>query len=179
VIYAMAGESGNHGDITVNLVVLLGSQLKGKPCRVRTKDTKVRSGPSPVTRRTMAGLYSYPDVVVICDEPDYHDAHQDVILNPTVIIEVLSESTEGFDRGEKFKRFQRWNPTLKDYLLVSQDQPQIDHFTRQADGKWTYEYTTGLSERVYVASIQCTLPLAEVYERVVFPPMETESAAAG
>ena len=91
----MAGESGEHGDITVNLVIALGNQLKGTPCRARTKDTKVRSGPSPRGHQNTSGLYSYPDVVVVCGEPEYHDAFTDVILNPTVILEVLSPSTEG------------------------------------------------------------------------------------
>src|SRR5258708_35761417 len=78
-IYAMAGESGEHGDISVNLIASLATQLKGTPCRARTKDTKVRSGPAPRSRQSSAGLYSYPDIVVICGEPEYHDAHTDVI----------------------------------------------------------------------------------------------------
>jgi len=168
-IYAMAGESGEHGDVSVNLVITLGSQLKGKPCRVRSKDTKVRSGPSPKARRSTSGLYSYPDVVVVCDEPEYHDAHTDVILNPKVIVEVLSPSTEAFDRGEKCKRYQTWNPTLSDYLLVSQDQPQIEHFSKQADGSWSYNRYTGLEISFVIASIGCTLKLADVYDRIVFP----------
>src|SRR5579862_826762 len=133
-IYAMSGESGEHGDITVNCVVSLGSQLKGKPCRARSKDTKVRSGPTLKAGETTRFLFSYPDIVVACGEPKYLDAHTDVILNPTAIVEVLSPSTEAFDRGEKFNRYQTWNPTLTDYLLVSQDSPQVEHFVRQKDG---------------------------------------------
>jgi len=166
-ILAMAGESGEHGDITVNLVVTLGTQLKGTPCRARTKDTKVRSGPSVL--HGTSGLFSYPDIVVICGEPSYHDAHRDVILNPTAIIEALSPSTEAFDRGLKFHRYQTWNPTLTDYLLVSQDQPQIEHFSRQDNGTWAYQRHTGLDATVHIPSIKCTLKLADVYDRVVFP----------
>ncbi len=169
-VFAMAGESGEHGDITVNMVISFGNQLKGGPCRARTKDTKVCSGPILTAGETSRGLFSYPDIVVICDEPQYHDNFRDVILNPKVIIEALSASTEAFDRGEKFTRYQTWNPTLTDYLLVSQDKPQIEHFTRQADGSWNYRLTTGLEATVEIASIKCKLKLAEVYERVAFSP---------
>jgi len=168
-IYAMADESGEHGDISANVAGSLVSQLKGTPCRARIKDTKVRSGPAPRSRQSTAGLYSYPDIVVICDEPEYHDAHTDVILNPTALVEVLSPSTEAFDRGEKFDRYQVWNPTLKDYVLVSQDRPHIDHYSRQADGSWSYRSHTGREASVVISSIQCTLKLADVYDRVVFP----------
>src|SRR5437763_1371764 len=109
-IYAMAGESDRHGIISVNLVALLVVQLRGGPCSVRTKDTKVRSGPIPMSGAATKGMFSYPDVLVICKEPEYHDAFRDILLNPKAIFEVLSESTEAFDRGEKFQRFQEWNP---------------------------------------------------------------------
>lgn len=167
-IYAMAGESHAHGDISTNIVGLLHSQLRGKPCRARTKDTKVRSGPTPLPGKSMSGLFSYPDVLVICGEPEYHDAHEDIVLNPTTIVEVLSESTEAFDRGEKFRRYQQWNPSLCDYILVSQDRPQVEHYTRQPDGTWSYQRIEGLENEVVIRSIQCVLKLAEVYERVVF-----------
>ncbi|MGL6094879.1 MAG: Uma2 family endonuclease, partial [Fimbriiglobus sp.] len=119
---AMAGESGAHADISFNLSGLIYSQLRGTPCRGRMKDTKVRSGkPGPWNPRSTVGMFSYPDVVVICGEVEYHDDHRDVITNPSVIIEVLSPSTELFDRKEKFARYRSWNPTLTDYVLVSQD----------------------------------------------------------
>ncbi|HEV8061337.1 MAG TPA: Uma2 family endonuclease [Gemmataceae bacterium] len=167
-IYAMAGESPVHGDISTNIVITLGSQLKGRLCRVPSKDTKVRSGPVLSAGETTRGLCSYPDVLVICGEPEYHDAAKDVVLNPQVILEVLSPSTEAFDRGEKFNRMQTWNPTLSDYLLVSQDRPQIEHFVRQPDGRWSYCRTIGLDASTMIASIQCTLKLADVYDRIVF-----------
>ncbi len=167
-IYAMAGESPAHADITVNLVSILANQLRGTPCRVRTKDTKVRSGPILSAGNTTRGLFSYPDLVVICGQPEYHDAGGDVVLNPKVILEVLSESTEAFDRGEKFTRLQTWNPTLTDYLLVSQSQPQIEHYIRQADDSWSYRRTSGLEASVAIGSISCTLKLADVYDRIVF-----------
>ena len=167
-VFAMAGESGKHGDITVNLVISVGSQLKGTPCRARTKDTKVRSGPLQKSRQNTSGLFSYPDIVVIFGEPEYHDSFADVIINPTAIIEVLSRNTEAFDRGEKFTRYQTWNPTLQDYLLVSQDEPLIEHHSRQQDGTWSCNRITGLDSSVVIASIQCTLSLVEIYDRIVF-----------
>jgi Uma2 family endonuclease len=117
---------------------------------------------------TSKGLISYPDILVVCDGPEFHDAFKDVILNPTVIIEVISPSTEQFDRGEKWTRYQTWNPTLRDNLLVSQNQPQIDHYTRQDEGKWTYQRQVGLDATVTIASIGCVLKLADVYDRVTF-----------
>lgn len=167
-IFAMAGESGEHGDISVNLAASLHAQLKGTPCRARSKDTKVRSGPSPRGHQNTSGLYSYPDLVVICGEPEYHDAFRDVILNPTVILEVLSPSTESFDRDVKFSRYKDWNPTLMEYMLVSQDRPQIEQFQRQADGSWSCQRQTGLDTSLAIPSIQVSLQLADVYDRVVF-----------
>lgn len=167
-IYAMAGESAEHADITVNLVASLVNQLKGSSCRVRSKDTKVRSGPDPKPRHGSSGLFSYPDLVVICGEPLYHDAVADVVLNPTAIIEVLSPATESFDRGEKFKRYQLWNKSLKDYLLVSQDCPQIEHYEKQGQESWIYNRTEGLEASVVIQSINCKLTLLDVYDRISF-----------
>lgn len=176
-VYAMAGESLEHSDICTNLVGELHSQLKGTPCRVCSKDTKVRSGPAPQQRRQRRGLFSYPDLVVLCGEPQYHDTYRDVVLNPAVIIEVLSPSTEAFDRGEKFLRYQTWNPTLTDYLLVSQSQPLVEHFSRQLDGSWSYHVYQGVEQSLRIPSIACTLTLVEVYDRLVFPVEPLEDLA--
>jgi Uma2 family endonuclease len=100
-IYLMAGESEAHGIICTNLTAEIANQLKGTPCRAFSKDTKVRSGPIPKTRYAAEGLYSFPDLVVVCDKAQYLDEHKDVLINPRVIIEVLSPSTEAFDRTEK------------------------------------------------------------------------------
>jgi Uma2 family endonuclease len=166
-IFAMAGETRPHGTITMNLAGVVHGQLKGTRCQGFIKDTKVRSGRIPLPGWSMEGFFSYPDIVVVCGELEFHDAFRDIILNPKVIIEVLSESTEAFDRGEKFRRYQIWNPTLSDYLLVSQERAQIELFTRQPDDEWTYRLTSGLDAVVTVSSIQCTLKLADVYDRVV------------
>ncbi len=174
-IYKMAGESGEHGDISANLVAMLVNQLRGTPCRARTKDTKIRSGPLPVNPRNVRGLYSYPDLVVICGEPEYLDDHRDVVINPKVIIEVLSDSTYNFDRVIKFERYRVWSKTLTDYLLVSQAQPAIEHFELKENGEWIYHPYHGLDGEVTIKSIKCSLPMAEIYDRVVFP--ETKEAA--
>ena len=110
----------------------------------------------------------FTDVVVICDEPQYLDEHRDVVTNPKIIIEVLSPTTEAFDRGEKFDRYDFWNPTLSDYLLVSQDQPRVEHFIRQDDGNWTRIVYRGLKSKAALKSIGCSLKLADVYDRVQF-----------
>ena len=167
-IFAMAGESLAQGRISVNIVISLGSQLKGTPCGVLTKDTKVRSGPILSAGETTRCLFSYPDVLVVCGEPEFHDALQDIILNPKVIFEVLSEGTEAFDRGEKFTRLRTWNPSLTDYLLVSQDRPRIEHFKLQEDGSWLFRETTGLEGSAQIPSIGCILKMVDVYDRVTF-----------
>lgn len=168
-LYAMAGESLNHGTICTNIVGTLQAQLRGTPCRLLSKDMKVRSSPLLHTARLRKGIFSYPDGVIVCDEPLFHDAHRDVLLNPRVILEVLSPSTEAFDRGLKFLRYQTWNPTLSDYVLVSQEAPIIEHFIRRNDGSWSYYVHQGLERQVSIASVGCTLRLADVYDRIVFP----------
>jgi Uma2 family endonuclease len=171
-IYAMAGESPEHADICTNLVGAVSRQLRGTPCRVRSKDTKVLSGPPVRDHRATKGLFSYPDIVVICGEPRYHDQSRDVVLNPSVIVEVLSRSTEAFDRGQKFLRYQNWNPTLTDYLLVSQFDPIVEQYVRTPDGRWTYQVFQGVEQTVQIESIACMLRLAEVYDRIIFPAAE-------
>ena len=159
-IYAISGGSPEHSTIIVNVTMAIGSQLKGTPCRAHSSDMKVRS--------TFAGLYSYPDLSIVCGEQRFHDERRDVIVNPTVIVEVLSPSTEGFDRGKKFAQYQQIE-SFRDYLLVAQDEPRIDHFSRDADGGWYYRSTVGLDGKVVVPSIGCTLLLSDVYDRIEFP----------
>ena len=168
-IFKMAGESDEHGDISVNLILALGNQLRGKDCRVRAKDSKVKSGGfSPVAGKSTKGMFSYPDLVVVCGTVIYHDKHKDVILNPKVIIEVLSDSTELYDRNDKFTRYRMFNETLSDYVLVSQEKPQIEHFIRQDDHGWKQYTFIGLDKNCRVESIECRLDLREIYDRIVF-----------
>lgn len=176
-IYAMAGETGDHADICINLVRLVSTQLLGSPYRARSIATKVHSGPTPRHSPSTEGFFSYPDLVVIRGEPQYHDEHTDVILNPAVIIEVLSKSTESFDRGAKFHRYQSWNPTLTDYLLVSQTAPIIEHFCRQSDGSWSYKIYEGLDRSLTIESIGCELRLAEVYDRINFESQDIDESS--
>lgn len=175
-IYALAGESEEHGDICTNIVGELRAQLKGTPCRVWSKDIKVRSGPTPKPYQTTKGLFSYPDVVVVCGERQYHDQHRDVLLNPLVIIEVLSPSTEAFDRGEKFRRYRTYLKSLTDYVLVSQAMPLIDHYRRQSGNEWVLSSVGDLEGSLYLASIDCTLRLTEVYDRITFPAETLEDS---
>jgi Uma2 family endonuclease len=172
----MAGESDEHGDISANLAGILVTHLRGKPCRARTKDTKVRSGALPRPPHNTKGLYSYPDLVVICGEPKHLDSYRDVITNPAVIIEVLSRTTEDHDRRVKFTRYRTWNDTLTDYLLVSQNQAFVEHFLRREDGEWIYRSYWGLGQEVPIDSIQCVLLTTDIYDRINFPETADEEA---
>lgn len=162
-IYQMAGESGEHGDICTNLVREISLELKGKNCRVRSKDTKVQNGSLSIkSNQVLKGMFSYPDVVVICGEPEYHDKHRDIVLNPKVIIKVLSDSTD------KFSRYRMFNPTLSDYLLVSQDEPVIEHFVRAEDNAWILYTIVGLDRVFKINSIDCELKLSEIFDLIEF-----------
>lgn len=156
-VYAMAGESLEHSTINANLTARLHAQLAGKPCRVLSLNLKVCAGTS--------GLYAYPDATVVCGQPIFHDEKRDVLMNPTLIVEVLSPSTEKYDRGEKFERY-KGIESLTDYLLVSQDAPRVEHRTKNASGEWTTTIVEGLSAALAINSIECRLPLAEIHERV-------------
>lgn len=176
-ISAMAGESPDHGTICSNLTIAIGSQLKGTPCQVWSKDTKVRSGPLPQAKWKTKGLFSYPDLVVVCGEGEYLDEHRDVLLNPRVIIEVLSPATEAFDRGEKFLRYQTWLPTLSDYLLVSQSSPMVTHHVKQEDGGWSLYFYEELEQSLFIIPIGCRVRLADAYDRIM--PSESVIEAEG
>lgn len=172
VIYAMAGESPDHGRICMNLGATLVSQLRGSDCEAFSKDMKVCCG--PYRAHTREGLYAYPDLVVVCGAMQFHSQAEDVLVNPKVIVEVLSPSTEAFDRGEKFRRYRAWLPTLTDYVLVAQDRPVIDHYYRGDEALWMLQTLEGRDAPLHLPSINCTVPLSEVYERIVFPQAEGE-----
>lgn len=174
-IYEMSGESLAHSQLCISLAVTLGTQLLGKRCQALSPNMKVRSGPYLKAQTNIKGLFSYADLTVVCGPPLFHDEHQDVLLNPTVIIEVLSKSTESFDRGEKFLRYRTWIETLTDYILLWQTQPMAEHFQRQPDGKWLLTTVRGLEDSLDIASIDCHLRISEVYDRVSFALPETIS----
>lgn len=157
VAYAMAGASLRHNSITLNVAADLLFQLRDRPCRVCSNDMKVRL---PDSRK-----FFYPDVVVVCGEIQFHDERTDVILNPSLIIEVLSESTEAFDRGGKFQAYQRLE-SLREYVLIAQDKPVVEQFIRQSDATWTYSAIIGLESSLSLPSIECTLNLSTVYDKV-------------
>jgi len=165
-IFAMAGESLAHSTVCANLIMSLGTQLRGKPCRVLSPNMKIRSGPAE--SHGTKGLFSYADATVVCAEPRFHDAHQDVLLNPKLIVEVLSPSTEAFDRGGKFARYAAYLDSFTDYLLVSTAAPRLEHFAREAANRWVYTTVEGLEGVLILPSVECRLALAEVFERVVF-----------
>jgi Uma2 family endonuclease len=166
-IQAMAGESENHGMIAMNLAAALVPHLRGTPCRAFSKDMKVCCG--SYTSDSRDGLYAYPDLVVVCGERQYHDQARDVLLNPTILIEVLSPSTASYDRGEKFHRYRTWLASLMDYVLVAQDTPAIEHYHRAAPDVWTLRTVTGLEASLQVETLSWTVSLAAVYDRVEFP----------
>lgn len=156
VMYAMSGASFKHNVIVANVIIELGQQLKGRDCRALPSDIKVRL---PDARK-----FFYPDVSVICGEPQFHDERSDVLLNPVLIVEVLSESTAAFDRGEKFQAYQQLG-SLQEYLLISQDKIFVEQYVRQAREKWTYVATVGLESSLALPSIECTLSLKAVYDK--------------
>jgi Uma2 family endonuclease len=159
-VYAMAGESVAHSTICFNLAVAAGSRLRGTPCRGFSPNMKVRAGEG--------GLYAYPDLTIVCGEPAFADARADVLTNPTVIFEVLSPSTEAYDRGEKFSRYRAQVESLRDYVLIAQDKPRAERHTRRDDGSWEAGVAEGLGGVLELPSAGCRLPLAEIYERVEF-----------
>ncbi len=164
-VFSMVGASRKHNLIALNVASELRRQLRGKPCEAYVNDMRVRV--------SATGLYTYPDVVVVCGEPQFEDAEVDTLLNPTLIVEVLSPSTESYDRGKKFTHY-RAVPSLAEYVLVAQDEPRVDLYTKQQDGRWLLSDAQGMSGNLELASIGCTLDLAESYERAAFS--ETDDA---
>ena len=155
-MFAMAGAIERHGVIISNIVAELRQQLKGKPCRVISNDLRLRVLPS--------GLYTYPDVMV-CGESRHADDRSDTLLNPTAIIEVLSDSTRDYDRGQKLE-FYRALPSLQEYLTVAQSYPHIEQWTRQQENSGVLTEFSDLHQSIHLTSIDCVLKLSEVYDKV-------------
>lgn len=156
----MAGAKFDHNRIKENLSFELTKSLKGGPCQSLSSDMRVRV--------SATGLYTYPDVVVVCGPPEFADENRDTLLNPIIIIEVLSPSTEKYDRGEKFRQYQQIE-SLQELVLIAQDEPAIERFVRQADGSWPSTETTGMEGSFAFHSIPVTLPMAAIYDGVTFP----------
>jgi Uma2 family endonuclease len=162
-IYAMAGATRRHNLIAMNTGSALNTRLSGRPCEVYGSDMRIRVDAS--------GLYTYPDVTVVCGTPRFEDAQEDTLLNPTVLIEVLSKTTEAYDRGDKFAHY-RTLDSLMDYVLITQAKARIEHYRRQPDGRWLLTEVMDLQGTVRLDSIDCTLAPSEVYDKATFPADE-------
>jgi Uma2 family endonuclease len=158
-MFAMSGASLAHNQITFNLAGSLHGQLKDRPCNAYVNDMRVKV--------SATGLYTYPDVVVTCEKPKFEDNVLDTLINPQAIIEVLSETTEKYDRGGKFAQY-RQLPSLREYVLVSQERPHIELFTKSEAGVWGLTEAIGLESTINIPTIACSLALADVYAKVEF-----------
>ena len=156
-IFAMAGASSHHVLIVTNTASELRGQLKRSPCTVYATDLRVKI--------RLTGLYTYPDVTVVCGQPQFDDNQKETLLNPTLIVEVLSQSTQDYDRGEKFERY-RTLESLMEYILIAQDKYHLEQFVRQPDHRWLFSETNRLEDTIYLFSINCNLSLVEVYDKV-------------
>lgn len=163
-VYAMTGASRRHNLIVLNLAAALHGQLKGRPCEVYANDMRVHVAAT--------GLFTYPDVAAVCGEPRFADAALDTLLNPILLIEVLSPSTEAYDRGKKFAHY-RTLGSLAELVLVAQDEIRVERYTRQEDGRWLLSEASR-GDSLALPSISCEIPLSEIYERVT-PPGDMSS----
>lgn len=158
-MFAMSGGTQPHSLIACNLISALASELKNSPCVVLNSDMRVKV--------QACGLYTYPDVTVACGESRIEDELDDTLLNPTVIVEILSDSREAYDRGAKFEMY-RQIPSLREYLLVSQHKALVEQFIRQDGGEWLLRAVAGLEGKVSLPSIGITIAMADVYSKVKF-----------
>ena len=162
-LFAMAGASEQHNLIVSNSIITLGTQLKKRPCRVYPSDLRLLI---PNT-----GLFTYPDLMIICGEPQFEYDRRDVVSNPIVLVEVLSDSTEAYDRGTKFEQY-RTLDSLKQYVLIAQDRTSVESFTKSPEGNWVLSATNEMLQSHWLEPIQCSLALADVYDKVKFEPSQ-------
>lgn len=163
VVTMMAGASREHNLIAGNVARELGNQLRARPCEVYPSDMRVHD---PISRS-----FLYPDIVVVCNEPRFLDQSVDTLLNPTIVLEVLSSSTERYDRGKKAWAYRQIG-SIEEYILISQEVPYVERFSRQADGAWLLNDFQGLEAVLVLESIGCSLPLSEIYLKVKFSEVE-------
>ncbi len=159
-MFLMSGAREPHNLIVFNLATEVGLQLRKRPCRAYVNDMRVRVGDT--------GLYTYPDLTALCAEPQFLDATLDTLLNPSLIVEVLSPSTEAYDRGRKFEHY-RTVESVTEYLLVSSERVSAELYTRQSDGRWLLTAVGRLEDSLDLQSIGVHLALADLYEKVDFP----------
>ena len=168
-MFAMTGASRKHNLIAGNVSRSINEQFDGRPCEVYQSDMRVKVNKT--------GLYTYPDVVAACDQPRFEDNQVDTLLNPRVVVEVLSPSTELWDRGKKFMHY-RAIESLREYVLIAQDLVHVERFTVNADGQWALlDYRT-LDDTLILDSISCRIKLSEIYARISFDQTEAESQNA-
>ncbi|MDQ6665415.1 MAG: Uma2 family endonuclease [Acidobacteriota bacterium] len=158
-IFAMSGGTHPHGIIICNFAGEMRQALKKRPCLVSTTDVRVRVSET--------GLYAYPDILAVCGDPAYADDRQDTVLNPTVIVEVLSKSTEAHDRGFKFAQYWKLD-SLKAYILVSQDEARVEVFERRSKEQWILREYAGLDAACRIENLDCKIQLSEIYDKVAF-----------
>ena len=158
-IFAMAGASREHNLTVANLLRDIGNQLEDRPCESYPSDMRVSI--------EATGLYTYPDVSVVCGEPRFQDREVDTLLNPTVIVEVLSPSTEAYDRGDKFRHYRRID-SLREFVLISQDRMMVERYTRQGKD-WVLSDMTDPDQVLKLESIGCQIPLDRIYAKIKFP----------
>jgi len=163
-IFAMAGASREHNQIAFNIAGELHGQLKNRPCLAYINDMRVKVNAT--------GLYTYPDVAALCGEPQFEDEQMDTLLNPSIIIEILSPSTEAYDRGDKFAHYRRLS-SLMEYVLIAQDKVRVEHYIRQ-DKRWVLTELGSLDDKLGLVSIQCEIPLREIYAKVDLPVVKHE-----
>ena len=158
-MFAMAGARQAHNLVNGNTYRDLANQLRHTRCQVYSNEMRVRI--------PAADLYTYPDIVVVCDQPQFADEEFDTLLNPVVLVEVLSPSTEAYDRGKKFEYYGSL-PSLREYLLLATEYMHADLFTREPGGKWILSSASGIEESIVFSSIPCRLALKDLYEKVEF-----------
>lgn len=162
-MFLMAGASREHNILTRNLTGLLFAALQGGPCQVFVADMRVK------VDRT--GLYTYPDLLIVGGTPEYAAENRNTLTNPKVVIEILSDDTERYDRTTKFRHYKQL-PSVQEYVLVSQNEPLVERFTRQADGSWAQTDVVGPDATMTLATVPASVPLADVYRGVEFPTPE-------
>jgi Uma2 family endonuclease len=156
-VFAMVGASKRHNLIAANIIRVLGNQLLARPCNVYPSDMRVKV--------SATGKYTYPDVVVACEPELFDDAENDTLLNPVVIIEVLSASTEAYDRGKKFEQYQQIT-SLTEYILVAQEPYRIEQYVRQSDKEWRYSESHVAEDVIKISVIGCEIALRDAYAKV-------------
>jgi Uma2 family endonuclease len=158
-MFAMSGASREHARIVLNIASHLNSEFHGRPCEVYASELR--------TKVSQTGSYTYPDVVAVCGAAMFEDDHFDTLINPQVIMEVLSDSTESYDRGRKFAQY-RTIESLRQYVLVSQIECRVECFNRQADGNWLYSEIADVEGSVELSAVATRIPLAQIYQKVDF-----------